>query len=163
MASSIPIVRQISWIAVIPLIGTYIVAITGASHLAGEVGPFLGVAFVLAYSYISRLLIARDHRTGIAYVKTGQFAEAIPHFKRSFEFFDRHSWIDRYRSIVMMSASAMSYREMALANEAFCYSQIGNGIEARRLYEECLRYFPNSGLATASLRMLDSANRTSSS
>jgi hypothetical protein len=46
---------------------------------------------------------------------------------------------------------------MALANLAFCYSQIGQGAEARHHYELCLERFPNSGLATSALRLMDSA------
>jgi hypothetical protein len=45
---------------------------------------------------------------------------------------------------------------MALANIAFCYGQLGNGVQCRYYYEKCLDLFPDSGLATAALRMLDS-------
>ena len=55
-----------------------------------------------------------------------------------------------------MSASAMSYREMALCNIAFCYSQIGKGMKAIEYYQRVLKEFPNSGLAQSALRMIES-------
>ena len=59
-----------------------------------------------------------------------------------------------------MSPSAASYREMALANIGFCYSQIGDGDEARQYYTECIQRFPESGLATTALRMMDTGMRS---
>ena len=157
MATLIPIVRQASWVAMIPFLITISVAMMFATYIAGEVGPLLGSTLVFVYALGCRTLIARDHRTGIALVKKSRFAEAIPYFRKSVEFVERHPWIDNYRSFVMTSLSAISYREMALANEAFCHSQVGDGMRARNVYEECLRRFPQSGLAIAALRMMDSA------
>ena len=48
----------------------------------------------------------------------------------------------------------MSYREMALCNAAFAYAQVGEGTRAIQLYEQTLREFPSSSLATSSLQML---------
>jgi len=56
----------------------------------------------------------------------------------------------------MMSPSAMSYREMALINIAFAYSQIGNGKRAKEYYERAQKEFPNSGMANAALKMIES-------
>jgi tetratricopeptide (TPR) repeat protein len=133
-----------------------VAAILIALRLSPANGTLWGAGAFLLYSFGSRGLIARDHRAGIALVKRQQFESAIPHFQRSLEFLDRHPWIDRFRSIVLMSASAISYREMALANTAFCYSQVGNGEEARRYYKRCLERVRNSGLASAALRLMDS-------
>lgn len=118
-----------------------------------------GAGVYILYSFGSRALMARDHRAGIALNNQHRFADAIPHFKRSLEFFDRHDWIDRYRSIVLMTAGAMSYREMALANIGFCYIQTGDGAQARLHYEKCLERFPRSEIALSTLRMMDAAER----
>jgi hypothetical protein len=48
----------------------------------------------------------------------------------------------------------MSYREMALCNAAFAYSQLGDGARAIYLYEQTLLEFPDSSLAASSLQML---------
>jgi tetratricopeptide (TPR) repeat protein len=156
MSSSLPIVRQISWLATLPQLAALFAAMGVGAVIDQRNGVLLGTVAYLAYSIGSRQLIARDHRAGIMLFKQQRFAEAIPKFADSLAFFDRHPWIDRLRSITMMSASAVSYREMALANIAFCYGQLGDGEQSRAYYRQCLERFPHSGLATAALRMLDS-------
>jgi hypothetical protein len=120
MSSGIPIVRQVSWPAALPQLAALAAAVTIGYLLVGRDGIFPGAFAYLAYSIGSRLLIPRDHRAGIKLGRKQQFEQAIPKFQASFDFFNRHAWIDRFRSIVLMSPSAASYREMALANIAFC-------------------------------------------
>lgn len=62
--------------------------------------------------------------------------------------------------MTLLSSSKISYREMALLNEAFCFSQINEGDAAQSRYEQALRMFPNSGIAEAALNMLRSARNT---
>jgi tetratricopeptide (TPR) repeat protein len=163
MSSTIPVVRQISWLAVLPQLLALFAAIA-ASYVMGATNPLIiGSAVYLAYSIVSRQLIARAQRAGIRLVRAQRFADAIPKFQESFDFFERHHWIDQYRSIVLMSPSAASYREMALANIAFCYGQLGDGVQSRAYYRKCLDLFPDSGLATTALRMLDSTSAAGSS
>jgi tetratricopeptide (TPR) repeat protein len=163
MSSAVPTIRQMSWPAVLPQL-VAIGAAMGIAYLLGVPDAVLwGAAVYLAYSIGSRQFIARAQRAGIRLVQQERFAEAIPKFQESFEFFERHPWIDRYRSIVLMSPSAMSYREMALANIGFCYGQLGDGERSRAYFQKCLERFPGSGLATAALRMLDSVSPTAAS
>jgi tetratricopeptide (TPR) repeat protein len=122
-------------------------------------GVILGAAVYLAYSIGSRMMIARDHRRGMRLYRQQQFVAAIQAYEDSYEFFARNEWIDRCRALVMMSASAASYREMALCNIAFFYSQLGNGEKAESYYRRALDEFPNSGLAAAALRMIESVRQ----
>ena len=160
MSSGTPIVRQISWPAVLPQLVALGIAIAIAYVLGAPDAVLWGGMAYLAYSIGSRQLIARAHRAGVRLMKQQRFAEAIPKFQESFDFFERHPWVDRFRSLILMSASAASYREMALANIAFCYGQLGNGEQSRTYYQNCLERYPGSGLATAALRMLDSVSPT---
>ena len=96
-------------------------------------------------------------------LRIGQYPEAIARFEASYIFFTRHVWIDRYRSIVMMSPSAASYREAALINIAFCYAQIGQGAEAKNYYLRTLHEFPESGLAKAALTLIESIEESAKS
>jgi tetratricopeptide (TPR) repeat protein len=153
---SVPIVRKISWIAVLPQLAALVLCVSIGVFVSPRMGLLGGAAVYVTYSITSRLLVARDHRQGIWLIKQRRYQDAIAMFQRSLSFFDRHDWINRYRSIVLMSPSAISYREMALANIAFCYMQLGDGRQGRAFYEECLRRFPDSGLAVAALRMMDS-------
>ena len=153
--SDVPTVRQVSWIGAIPQTVALILALVLGSYIFPKYGFGLGALVYLAYSFGSRLLITSQHRAGVSLVKSGNYEAAIPRFEESLRFLDRHSWIDNARSIVLMSASKPTFREMALANIGFCYSQMGCGDEAKAAYEKCLDRFPNSGMAKAALRMLD--------
>lgn len=156
MASRTPVIRQTSWPALLPQLAALGTAIGVAYALGAPDAMLWGPAAYLVYSFGSRQLIARAHRAGIRLVNQQRYAEAIPKFQESFDFFERHRWVDRCRSLVLMTPSALSYREMALANIAFCYGQLGNGEACRSYYQQCLQCFPRSGVAAGALRMLDS-------
>jgi hypothetical protein len=147
-----------SWVAALPQLAALAGAVGTAYAVGGRAAAPWGALVYLAYSIGSRQLILRAHRAGIGLVKRQRFADAISKFQESLDFFDRHPWVDEFRSIVLMSPSAIGYREMALANIAFCYGQIGDGAQCRAYYQKCLERYPESGLATAALRMLDSAS-----
>lgn len=156
---TMPVVRQISWPAIIPQIAILFAFIWPAKMESPEYGFLLGVAGYTGLILVLRYTIARHHRLGIRMVKRGRFREAIDSFQHSFEFFERYPWVDRFRSIFLLSASAMTYREMALANIAFSYSQQGDGEKARYYYEICQKEFPHNGVAIAALRLMDSVKK----
>lgn len=122
-----------------------------------SVAPIVGSLFFIACSKISKRLLVGRHQQGMRLVRAGQFQAAIGHFQASYDFLSGHAWIDRWRCLTLLSASAMSFREMALCNIAFCCSQIGDGRSAKAYYERALREFPGSGLATAALNLITSA------
>ncbi|MFO0917487.1 MAG: tetratricopeptide repeat protein [Planctomycetaceae bacterium] len=155
MSSQVPIVRPMSWRAALPQFVMMAVFIGLSCAFLGREGVMLGAIAFLVYSIGSRMILMRAHRAGIGLLRQRRYQEAIPKFQESFDFLERHAWIDRFRSIVLMSPSAVSYREMALANIAFCYAQLGDGAQCRSYYERCLCLNPQNGLATAGMRMLD--------
>ncbi len=155
---SLPTVRQISWIATIPQFAAIVVLVTLCCLAFGvSNGPLVGSGIYLVYSFGSRLLLVRDHKRGLILLNAGRFKEAIEAFEESYRFFSEHLWIDRFRSIVLMSPSAMTYHEMALCNIAFAYSQMGDGAGAEGYYRRTLDEFPENGLAKASLKMIESS------
>jgi len=153
----IPIVKQASWLAVVPQVVVMILMIVITASIAGPRNATLAMlsamGIFVAYVLLSRHLIPRDHRRGMRLVRKKQFEAAIPHFERSFEFFTRHIWLDKFRCITMLSASSFSYREIALLNAAFCHGQIGNGELAKQYYQKALDAFPDSSMAQAALNM----------
>ncbi len=152
-----PLVRPVAWSAVVVQVAVLASAVfVGGRILPGE-GLLVGSCACLAYSLSVRPTVTRHHRAGIARVKRQDYDGAIACFARSLAFFDRHAWIDRGRALVLLSASGMCYREMALSNMGFCHGQAGRGTEARRCYETCLERFPGSGVAAAALRLMDAA------
>ena len=148
-----PVLHQISLLGAIPHVILLALLIGAGSYWLPEYGTIFGVGIFLLLR-MSLRTIARDHRIGMKLVRRQFFEDAIPHFLRSFDFFDRRRWLDEYRAITLLSPSAISYREMALVNAAFCYSQMEDGGNARKYYEQCLALFPDSGMATSALRMM---------
>lgn len=158
MALTVPTVTQIAWTSLLPqllLMGLFVYVF----YLFGIREPFiLGALTYLILSFGLRNLIAKDHRKGINLVKQQKFADAISYFQKSVDFFSQNSWIDKYRFLTILSSSKMSYREMGLCNIAFCYSQIGNGTKAKEFYQQTLKDYPENGMATAGLNMLNSSD-----
>ncbi len=148
-------IRQVSIPGAIPHLAVLAMFVFAGWYISRDFGVIGGAALFLALRFRLRA-IPRDHRAGIGLVRQQQFVDAIPYFLRSFEFFDDRRWLDDYRAIFMLSPSSASYREMALANAGFCYSQIGDGVNARKYYERCLELFPDSGIASTALKMLTS-------
>ncbi len=117
-------------------------------------GPLLGLLIFYLLLVCVRF-IPRHHRAAIRFAKQKQFERAIQEYQRSLAFFERNPWLDRFRSVVMLSLSLMSYREMDLLGVAFCYGQIGDGLRSRETYSQCLEEFPNSEMAACAIRLLD--------
>ncbi|MBL7937867.1 MAG: hypothetical protein JNL43_00790 [Flavobacteriales bacterium] len=159
MASKVPTTRSIAWISLVPQLCVMVVLI-GALHLLDAPQPSLfGMVAYLLLSITLRLSLTAHHRKGIQDVKAGLFEKAIPWFEKSVAYFERRPWLDRYRYLLLLSSSAWSYREMGMANRAFCLSQMGRRTEAIAAYEAVLKEFPESTLAIVALRML-AANDT---
>lgn len=157
MASKIPIVRQIAWLSLFPQLAVMACIIICARFIGFQNYVMAGAIIYLTISFLVRFGVPFHHRKGIVLFKKGSYAEAIPFFEKSYVFFKKNGWIDKYRYITLLSSSRISYTEMALLNIAFCYGQSGNGKASKDYYEKALSEFPNSGIAKASLRMFESA------
>jgi len=159
MSAKTPIIRQGAAISAVPqLLALAVFVFVAHQFLSDFIGALLvGTWIYLLYALLVRCLLAKQHRKGIRLVKKGRFAEAIPEFEASYEFFKRNSWLDQWRYLTLLSSSAISYREMALCNIAYSYSQQGNGQAARDAYERALREYPNSSIATSALNIMRAA------
>ncbi len=119
----------------------------------------VGAAIFFVYAAVVRLVVPKSQRRGMKLVRQGEFRPAIEQFEQSYDFFSRHEWIDRYRSITLLTPSAVSYREIALLNIAYCYSQLGEGQQAKVYYERALAEFPESGMAESALNLINSVSK----
>lgn len=159
LVSKAPIIRQYAW-ASAPwhlFVGSMLVVLARlAFGLTWLHAIIAGCLIYIAIARLTRATVARHHTTGMRHVKAGDFAEAIPHFERSLDYFTRYGWIDRWRFLLLGASSRASYREMALVNIAFCYAQAGDGPTARRYYERAVAEYPESVLGRAGLRMAES-------
>ncbi|MDR0227493.1 MAG: tetratricopeptide repeat protein [Flavobacteriaceae bacterium] len=160
--NEIPMVRQTSWFAIVPqiLLMSLLVLIFYKFDFREPI--MVSCVIYLILSYGLKQVLAKDHAKGIQCSRRNDFTEAIKFYQKSAEFFKTNKWIDKYRSITLLSASKITYREMALLNIAFCYAQIGNGEKSIELYKEALLEYPNSGLAISALKMLESAQNIES-
>jgi tetratricopeptide (TPR) repeat protein len=93
-----------------------------------------GTLTYYALSMTLRTLVPRAHRKGINAIKAEQYQDAIVHFEKSYTFFTRFPWLDRYRALILLSSSKLSYRQMALNNIAFCYSINGDRLKSIEYY-----------------------------
>src|SRR6476469_6261024 len=126
MASKTSLLRQTDWNSIFPQLAVMGLLIF-FYYLGDASDPILyGALTYLAISFFMRTFIPKDHRKGMALLKEKRYADAIPFFKKSYGFFTESLWIDKYRYLTLFSSSRISYREMALNNIAFCYSQMGN-------------------------------------
>ncbi len=155
MAAGVPIIRSIAWPAFI-LHAILIATISWSLAFWGAAHPLLYACCIYVYLiFFLRLVFSREHRRGIALVHRKKFDEAIPYFEKSYEQFGRKQWLDRWRMLFLLSLSRVTYREMALTNIAFCYSQTGDGAKAREYYIRTLQEYPDNAQATAALKMAD--------
>lgn len=160
MSSKLPIVRQVAWLSIIPqfaIMALFYFALQLA--FTPDTALLAAASIYLLLSLFLRYTIAHHHRKGFALFKKGQYEEAIKHFHNSYDYFTKNQWVDQWRFITMFSSSRMSYREVALLNIGFCYSQIGDGKNAKKYYEETLKYFPDSKMAQTALQALTSMEK----
>lgn len=156
MKQNVPVNRQVAWISILPQLALFGIILLVWSRFVDREFLLLGGLTYFVLSFTLRTLVPSDHRAGMKLVQQKKFQEAIPRFQKSYAFFSKHLWIDKYRFITLFSSSKMTYREMALVNEAFCYTQIGEGVRAIEIYERTLREFPESIMAATALQMLKS-------
>jgi tetratricopeptide (TPR) repeat protein len=165
MPQPMSVVRQFAWSQLIPQ-AFAIAVIATIFHLLFSEARLSTVLFGAAITYliicrISRAFVLRKHYAGVSAYRAGRFADAINHFEASYAFFYRHSRMDSWRSFLFGVVGHNRFRIIALCNMAFCYSQLGEGSRAIKLYEQALAASPSSTLARAGLNTLRSTSAPS--
>jgi len=130
-------------------------AVLGIFALAGAVfvrptstGAMLGVlGFALYRAVIARRVLCRHHHRGVRLSRLGRFDAAHAAFVRSEAFFKRYAWLDRGRSVLLGTAVAYSFTEVARYNQAHCLARIDQIDEAVRHLDDLLADHP--GMAPA--------------
>ena len=159
MSSKTPVVRQMAWLSIIPqlLVMGIIILIWYQFNKSDFI--IYGAITYLVISQLLRRTITNEHGKGMVKIKRKEFEAAIPHFKKSYEFFKKNDWIDKFRFLTLLSSGKMEYKEMALNNIAFCYGQTGNGQMSKEYYEKLLEEYPNNEMAKIGLRFLNSISK----
>jgi tetratricopeptide (TPR) repeat protein len=130
------------------------------AHDVGEALLF-GAAIYVTYSFGSRYLIPAAHRRGMKAMSLKDYDTAIDQFQRSYEFFSKHYWLDKYRGITMMSPSIWSYREMALMNVASAHVAQKDFVAAQAAYLRLLEEFPQNEIASSTIEMIQATSGAS--
>ena len=156
MASGTPIIRQINWFALVLHLCILVALVVLFQFLQVGAPSLMAIATYLVLAYFLRFFLAKYHRYGMMFIKRNEFEHAIPYFEKSYEYFEKKPWLDRFRAIFLLSSSRISYREMALVNIAYCYSQLGDRAQAKAYYERALKEFPDSAIAKAGLNIMNS-------
>ena len=162
MASGTPVIRQINWIALAFQLCIFVALVFLFQALNVGAPSLSAIAAYLVLVYFLRFFLAKDHRYGMMFLKREDFESAILHFGNSYEYFQEKPWLDRFRAVFLLSSSRISYKEMALVNIAYCYSQLGNGAQAKTYYQQALREFPDSGIAKAGLNAINAGEKNQS-
>ncbi len=155
MASAKPIVRQVAWLALLPqLLFMGLLVFLYWSALKSLYAVFFGLITYLFLSVLLQFTVSKRHRRGIMYYKASKYTEAISEYKRSYDFFSKHPWVDKLRFITLLSASRISYTEMALLNIAYCYAMLEDVAAMKLYYQKAIEEFPNSEMAKQALKMI---------
>lgn len=156
MSSKTPVIRQIEYWSLFPQLLLLAVLMLIFKLLGFQFYLAMAAGQYILLSFLLRSLLPIDHRKGILAIRKKEYRRAIDYFHRSYEFFSKNLWLDRYRSIILLSSSAISYREMALVNIAFCHTQLAEGQQGKDFYRKTLNEFPNSQIASTGFKMLES-------
>ena len=155
MPASIPTVKEIAWLSLVPQLAVMALLIATGFLLFGKPdGLLFGVGAYLVLSQLLRRVLPAAHRRGIRELRRGDLEQAIKSFEESYDFFSRHRWIDRFRYLTMLSSSAYSFREMAMCNVAFLHGQLGRPADSLAWYRRALQEFPTCSLARTALTFI---------
>lgn len=125
------------------------------------VGEWIGgiavgaVVFTMYRVLFVRMLLCRDHRRGVSQTRAGHFVDAIASFQASAAFWDRVAWLDKARGILLGSAVAYPFGQLARYNEAYCLSRLGRGEEAISTLQGLLKRAPDMAIAKELLDVLE--------
>ncbi len=112
------------------------------------------VGFLFFYGSIADFFIQSGIRRGLRAYSNDDYETAIRELERAYEFFERNSWIDRYRRIIALDISAIGYREVTLYNIGTIQLQAGNLDGAKAAYRRMLESFPKNRLAQRGMEMI---------
>lgn len=101
-----------------------------------------------------KLLILKDNYKGVQLAKKQKIEEAMQSFQDGLNYLSKHSWIDKYRWLVLFSASKYTYREIIMCNVASCLIRMNRKDEASILLNSINEQYPGNKLASAMITII---------
>jgi hypothetical protein len=133
MASKSSIVRPTRfWPAVLAMV-PYAALVAALSATGMSFYPsallFGTLLFLLYRLIVVRRVVCRDHRRGVVLLKRGRFEEGLAAFERSEAVWRARPVLDRYRALILGSATPYRFEILARYNQAYALSRLGRGNE----------------------------------
>jgi tetratricopeptide (TPR) repeat protein len=165
MSSKVPFVKQETvWLAIIPHI--LVIGILCMVYYQWDRKNYFVFGFftyLIIWYGLRTMAFPKEVHKSIRLIKEEKFGEAIPYIERSIEFYNKHSWIDKYRFLLMVSSSKRGIRESSICNLGFCLLQIGQVKAAKEVYEDVLRQYPENTVAIIQLRTINTISNSTES
>jgi hypothetical protein len=163
MSSKVPFVQQeIVWLAIVPrLLFIGILCMVYYQWDKRNFVVFGFITYLIVWYGLRAIAFPGDVHKSIRLIREEKFREAIPHIERSIDFYTKHPWIDKYRFLLMVSSSKRGIRESSICNLGFCLLQIGQVKDAKELYEDVLRQYPENTVARSQLRTINTLTTNS--
>ncbi|MBN1118433.1 MAG: hypothetical protein JXA77_14575 [Bacteroidales bacterium] len=137
-------IHKISYAAIIPQIALLFLFALILQQLGINNSWLLGLSLYLLLSGYMKILVPKSHRKGLFYLRKRELEGAAFAFQKSYVFFSKYSWIDKYRAFVLFSLSEYSYKEMALMNIIYCYEQLGNKSKVNEFHNRLKKEYPEN-------------------
>lgn len=151
MADRSTVARPIRWpnafATLVPL--SLFVAVPWAAGMSLWPSALMGGAwgFVLFRVFVVRLGLCRDHRRGVLALRRGRFEEGIAAFERSEAKWAARPTLDRFRAVLLGSATPWRFHTLARYNRAYALSRLGRGEASLELLNTVLREDPTMSMA----------------
>lgn len=101
-------------------------------------GLFIGVLAFLFVLLFQQYVHRYSFRQGIKQLKKRNYNAAIGCFQKNLRHFERYPFLDKYRYLLLISASEISCKEMALKNIVACYYFLNDKEKATFYYESLI-------------------------
>ena len=144
MASKIPVIRNTRFSYFIPQFAIMLLLILIVGMFNYTYAIILGICLYFILSMYLKIIIPKWHRKGVFALKKGAIEAAIIAFDRSYAYFKKNAWIDKYRAFTLLSTSQFSYTEMALMNIIYCFEKMGNTTKAKQYHKKLQVEFPGN-------------------
>ena len=138
------IIRKNNWLYLIPQFAVLLLISMFLEQMRVPRYWLLSLSIYFLLSGYLKIIIPKWHLKGLFYIRKGEFEGAVFAFQKSYNFFSRNSWIDKYRAFTLFSISRISYTEMALMNMIYCYERLGDKKSARNIQSKLLKEFPDN-------------------
>jgi hypothetical protein len=118
-------INSINFFALALQAGFLFLLFLGFQYSGSDEAALWAAMVYLVMAYGLRYFVPIDHRKGLRELKQENYNEALIHFEKSFGFFSKHPWIDRFRVFTLFSASKLTYLEMAVMYKEVCQHALG--------------------------------------